>query len=131
MQARYFERIVIISNVLKNLTDYPSWFGIIHKRRWQIFWIFWHPPPPPYRQLFSTIRQQFWPIFDPFPPPNCRRRLWTAPFLVFLGGFSFIVYNCFHEDFMLARYFERILTISDVFSNIIELSTLENGRCSP
>ena len=25
---------------------------------------FWHPPPQ-YRQVFSTIRRQFWPIFDP------------------------------------------------------------------
>ena len=27
-------------------------------------------PLPPYRrQLFTTIRRQIWPIFDPFPPP--------------------------------------------------------------
>ena len=37
------------------------------------------PPSPPYRQFFSTIRRQFWQIFDPFPPPNCWRRLWTDP----------------------------------------------------
>ena len=36
-------------------------------------------PTPLRRQFFTTIRQQFWPIFDPFPPPNCRRCLWTAP----------------------------------------------------
>ena len=26
-------------------------------------------PPPPGRQFFSTIRRQFWPIFDPSPLP--------------------------------------------------------------
>ena len=51
--------------------------GTIHKRRRQFFWIF--NPPPPYRQYFSNIHRQFWPIFDPSPTPNCRRRLWTAP----------------------------------------------------
>ena len=28
--------------------------------------------------FFSSHRRQFWPIFDTFPPPNCRRCLWTA-----------------------------------------------------
>ena len=52
--------------------------GTIHKRRRQFFPDFWHPPPP-CRQFFSTIRRQFWPIFDPSSTPNWPRRLWTAP----------------------------------------------------
>ena len=46
-----------------------------------IFQNFWHPLPP-YRQFFSNICRQFLPIFDPYPPPNCRRRLWTAPKII-------------------------------------------------
>ena len=51
--------------------------GTIHKQRRQFFWDFGHPLTP-YLQFFSTICQQFCPILDPPPPPNCRRRLWTA-----------------------------------------------------
>ena len=28
-------------------------------------------------QFFCSIHLQFWPISDPFPPSNCRHRLWT------------------------------------------------------
>ena len=49
------------------------------------------------------MRRQFWPIFwrlaifDPFPPPNCRRRLWTAPCVDLLyyhaECFRYLVYS--------------------------------------
>ena len=43
-----------------------------------IFPDFWHPLPNIHR-FFSTICQQFWPIFDTSPPTNDRRDLWMAP----------------------------------------------------
>ena len=36
-------------------------------------------PSPQYSQFFSTICQQFWPIFDTSPPTNDRHHLWMAP----------------------------------------------------
>ena len=43
-----------------------------------IFPDFWHPLPN-IHSFFSTICQQFWPIFDTSPPTNDRRHLWMAP----------------------------------------------------
>ena len=50
----------------------------IHLKYLQIFMIFDHHTPSHW-QFFTTIRLQIWPIFDPFPPSNGQRRLWTAP----------------------------------------------------
>ena len=40
-----------------------------------IFPDFQHPLPRVGSFLVYTIRRQFGPIFDPSPPPNCRRNL--------------------------------------------------------
>ena len=49
------------------------------------------PPSPPHWQFCSTILKQFWPIFDPFPPPNCWRR------------FGRVLYNNFWNRISLKR----------------------------
>ena len=54
-----------------------------------IFPDFWHPPPP-CRQFFSIICRQFWPIFDP--SPNCRRHLWTTPYVYSHNSYRFLTY---------------------------------------
>ena len=52
--------------------------GTIHKWHRKFFWIFDTPLHHIGSFLLlnqSVILSDFWP----FPPPNCRRRLWTAP----------------------------------------------------
>ena len=63
------------NNILHN--NQYSLYGTIHKRRLQFFWFF--DTPSPISAVFCTIQQQFWPIFVPFPPSNCRHHLWTDP----------------------------------------------------
>ena len=66
-----------IKSVVKCVGDHP-------KTTSAFFLDFWYTPPL-CRQFLSTIRRQFWPSFYPSPPPpNCRRRLWTAPYAYFV-----------------------------------------------
>ena len=44
-------------------TEHPKLLGTTHFKCWQNFTIF--DPYPPLTAVFSTIRWQVWPIFDP------------------------------------------------------------------
>ena len=58
------------------VVKFPSW--TIHKRRRQVFLIFW-PPPLPMSAFFISVRLKISMKFDPLHPSNIRRRLWMAP----------------------------------------------------
>ena len=64
---------------LLDLQRFTNALETIHRWCRQFFQIFNTPLPRVGSFLLYTIRRQFGPIFDPSPPPNCRRRLWTAP----------------------------------------------------
>ena len=73
----------------------------LHRRR-QIFRLL-DSPLPHVGSFLSTIRWQFLPIFDPFPPlSNCRSRLWTAPYWLILycasgsSGFALALFRKEH-----------------------------------
>ena len=57
-----------------------SRLGTIHKRRRQFFRIFVTPLPHVGSFLVPSVGN-FDQFFDPVSPPNCRCRLWTAPYL--------------------------------------------------
>ena len=67
--------------------------GTIHKRCQQLFRIL--TPPSPISAVFlyypSAILTNFWPL----PPPNYRRRLWTAPNLKNQMGFYKNIFGLF------------------------------------
>ena len=56
--------------------------GVIHKLREQDFGCFW-PLPSPWLFTFTTECEQFFEIFNPYPPSGCSRSLWMTPYTVY------------------------------------------------
>ena len=56
--------------------------GVIHKPREQDFGCFW-PLPSPWLFTFTTECEQFFEIFNSYPPSGCSRSSWMTPNVIY------------------------------------------------